>query len=52
MSVWEVVEWFEIGEDADGGVGMLICVELLALPGKFCRFGEKVSNERLLSLDS
>jgi hypothetical protein len=34
------------------GVGMVIYVELLALPGKLCRFGEKVSNGCLLSLDS
>jgi hypothetical protein len=27
-------------------------VELVALPGKLCHFGEKVSNGRLLSLDS
>jgi hypothetical protein len=53
VSVWEVVAWFGTGEDADGGgVGMVIYVELLALPRKLCRFGEKVSNRRLLSLDS
>jgi hypothetical protein len=31
------------------GVGMVIYVELLSLPGKLCHFGEKVSNGRLLS---
>jgi hypothetical protein len=34
------------------GGGMAIYVELLALLGKLCRFGEKVSNGRLLSFDS
>jgi hypothetical protein len=34
------------------GVGMVIYVELLTLPGELCCFSEKVSNERLLSLDS
>jgi hypothetical protein len=34
------------------GVGMMIYVELLTLLGKLCHFGEKVSNGRLLSLDS
>jgi hypothetical protein len=31
---------------------MVIYVDLLTLPRKLCRFGEKVSNGRLLSLDS
>jgi hypothetical protein len=34
------------------GVGMVIYMELLALPRKLCCFGEKVSNGRLLSLES
>jgi hypothetical protein len=34
------------------GVAMAIFVDLLTLHGKLCRFGEKVSNVRLLSLDS
>jgi hypothetical protein len=49
-----VVVWFETDKVANGGggVGMVIYVELLALTGKLCRFGEKVSNGCLLSLDS
>jgi uncharacterized protein YlbG (UPF0298 family) len=35
-----------------GGVGMAIYVDLLTLTRKLRRFGEKVSNGRLLSLDS
>jgi hypothetical protein len=31
------------------GVGTTIYVELLTLPRKLCLFGEKVSNERILS---
>jgi hypothetical protein len=34
------------------GVEMSIYVELLTVPGKLCCFSEKVSNRRLLSLDS
>jgi hypothetical protein len=48
-----VVEWFGTGEDTDSeGVGMAIYVELLTLLVKLCHFDEKVSNGRLLSLDS